>query len=243
MGFYFITASLHCCRIDFLLHIFSNCYSIDRIDLTLFKYPGIDSCVYWPPLSVNDTVHLLSPPPISLPHRPSVPTSTTLQPQVTWTIEANHAGGYQYRLCPATSKLDEACFQKMPLQFTGMQGLRWNGGPQHGGQEIFFNPTYVTEGTTPPSSQWVKNPIPLLGCGDGLPGPCKVPEFQPLCTNTTMCTGFGDGDVTNSRMVLVDYVKIPNDIPAGDYVLGWRWDCEQSNQIWQSCSDVTIVSE
>lgn len=58
-----------------------------------------------------------------------------------------------------------------------------------------------------------------------------------------MCTGFGDGDVTNSRMVLVDYVKIPNDIPAGDYVLGWRWDCEQSNQIWQSCSDVTIVSE
>jgi len=162
--------------------------------------------------------------------------------EVSWTIEANHAGGYQYRLCPASAKLDEACFQKTPLRFVGLQGLRWDGGPtQPGGQEIFFNGTYVTEGTTPPSSQWVKNPIPILGCDAGLPGPCKVPAFEPRCTNTTMCTGFVDGDVTNSRMVLVDYVQIPKELPAGDYVLGWRWDCEQSNQIWQSCSDVTIT--
>jgi hypothetical protein len=35
--------------------------------------------------------------------------------EVAWTIEANHAGGYQYRLCPADSKLDEDCFQKTPL--------------------------------------------------------------------------------------------------------------------------------
>ena len=37
-------------------------------------------------------------------------------------------------------------------------------------------------------------------------------------------------------------IQIPAGLPAGEYVLGWRWDCEQSNQIWQSCSDVMITS-
>ena len=62
--------------------------------------------------------------------------------------EANHAGGYQYRLAPkSAAPLTEALFQKLPLPFVGMQGIRWAGGPQHGGSEIFFNGTYVTEGT------------------------------------------------------------------------------------------------
>merc|ERR1719240_259888 len=37
-----------------------------------------------------------------------------------------------------------------------------------------------------------------------------------------------------------DSVVVPADIPAGDYVLGWRWDCEQTTQIWASCADITI---
>jgi len=61
--------------------------------------------------------------------------------EVSWTIEANHAGGYSYRLCSVQDELNEACFQKTPLAFVGLQGLRWAGGPQHGGQEIFFNGT------------------------------------------------------------------------------------------------------
>jgi hypothetical protein len=36
--------------------------------------------------------------------------------------------------------------------------------------------------------------------------------------------------------------QIPEGLAAGQYVLGWRWDCEESNQIWQSCSDVTIAA-
>ena len=28
---------------------------------------------------------------------------------------------------------------------------------------------------------------------------------------------------------------------AGEYVLGWRWDCEMSSQVWSSCADITIV--
>jgi hypothetical protein len=32
------------------------------------------------------------------------------------------------------------------------------------------------------------------------------------------------------------------DITPGEYVLGWRWDCEESTQVWSGCADVTIIS-
>jgi len=40
---------------------------------------------------------------------------------------------------------------------------------------------------------------------------------------------------------IVDKVVIPADIEAGDYLLSWRWDAEQSPQIWQNCADVQIA--
>ena len=80
--------------------------------------------------------------------------------EVSWTIEANHAGGYQYRLAPRTpAPLTEAEFQKTPLAFVGKQGLRWRGGTKNGGTEIWFNATYVTQGTKPAGSAWAKNPV------------------------------------------------------------------------------------
>jgi len=42
---------------------------------------------------------------------------------------------------------------------------------------------------------------------------------------------------------IVDKVAIPSDIEAGDYLLSWRWDAEQSPQIWQNCADVRIVDD
>ena len=41
--------------------------------------------------------------------------------------------------------------------------------------------------------------------------------------------------------VVEDTLVVPATIPAGDYVLGWRWDAEMTSQIWQSCSDITIA--
>lgn len=41
------------------------------------------------------------------------------QQDVSWSLYANHGGGYAYRLCPKTSKLSEDCFQKQHLQFVG----------------------------------------------------------------------------------------------------------------------------
>lgn len=39
---------------------------------------------------------------------------------------------------------------------------------------------------------------------------------------------------------VLDTVRVPQ-VPAGDYVVSFRWDCEQTPQIWSQCSDVTIV--
>jgi hypothetical protein len=41
---------------------------------------------------------------------------------------------------------------------------------------------------------------------------------------------------------IVDKVAVPENLEAGDYLLSWRWDCEQSHQIWQNCADVRILS-
>jgi len=40
---------------------------------------------------------------------------------------------------------------------------------------------------------------------------------------------------------IADEIKVPTDIDAGEYLLSWRWDCEESTQVWQNCADITIV--
>jgi hypothetical protein len=40
---------------------------------------------------------------------------------------------------------------------------------------------------------------------------------------------------------IVDKVLIPEGLQPGKWVLNWRMDQEESNQIWQSCSDITIT--
>jgi hypothetical protein len=39
----------------------------------------------------------------------------------------------------------------------------------------------------------------------------------------------------------VDDLRVPADLAPGEYVLGIRWDCEKSAQIWQNCADIEIV--
>ena len=40
---------------------------------------------------------------------------------------------------------------------------------------------------------------------------------------------------------VTDTVKVPADIAPGKWLLSWRWDCEESTQIWQNCADITVV--
>ena len=159
--------------------------------------------------------------------------------EVSWTIEANHGGGYQYRIAPADGPLTEESFGKIPLPFVGKQSLRWGGGSANGGSEISFDGTYVSEDTVPKGSAWVVNPIPR---NDWTGQHGVASGFKPHCNDTKMCQGMTDGSSAIPDLEIVDHVMIPLGTPPGSYVLGWRWDCEESNQIWQSCSDITITA-
>jgi hypothetical protein len=38
-----------------------------------------------------------------------------------------------------------------------------------------------------------------------------------------------------------DTVRVPSDLASGEYLLSWRWDCEESTQVWQNCADIRVV--
>ena len=40
-----------------------------------------------------------------------------------------------------------------------------------------------------------------------------------------------------------DLFRVPANLPAGPYVLGWRWDCEMSSQVWTTCADIAVVKK
>lgn len=40
---------------------------------------------------------------------------------------------------------------------------------------------------------------------------------------------------------IIDRVVVPKHLPTGEYMLSFRWDCEQTPQIWTQCADVTIT--
>lgn len=165
-----------------------------------------------------------------LPSHTSATWSIGSTQEVVFGITANHGGGYQYRLCPKSQALTEECFQKMPLALAGhTQRVRHDAT----GEEHEFTATVVSEGTVPTGSQWIMNPIPA--CSGPLGGdtpPCVGHQFEPPARGVV---GFHD-----LSWLVVDRLQVPADIPPGEYVLGWRWDAEQTPQIWASCADIII---
>lgn len=158
--------------------------------------------------------------------------------EVSWTVRANHGGGYQYRLCPKGDALTEECFQRTPLPFEGRSSLRW-GGEQ--GKRLWFDGTYVSEGTVPANSTWAMNPIPRVDATkypnkeDAFPAPCWEPNPPAEGGYGGLCSGWYGPD----NLEIVDNVRVPS-LPSGEYVVQFRWDCEESAQIWLNCADVTI---
>jgi hypothetical protein len=177
--------------------------------------------------------------------------------EVAFGLWANHGGGYQYRLCPAdSSNLDEECFKKMPLEYAdGKQAFFWNDGPNKG-KEIKIDATRLAARD---GSIWTKNPIPAYGCAAGgvNTGPgglsresqgCTGPQFTPAIDGheywgfSDYILGTGEKDKDTFLPFVKDFVKVPNAKP-GNYVLSWRWDCEQSPQVWNSCADIEISAQ
>ena len=164
-----------------------------------------------------------------------------------WYIRANHGGGYAFRLCAKSSSNSsgsncstESDFLKLPyLKFEATK-LRWNDGSEEN-----ITGTYITEGTFPEGSMWAMNPLPQSPSAD-FPPPCKSgtkpPVKAPMALgkyghNPGRCAGNWPTTVS-----IIDSVRVPSDTPAGEYVLSWRWDCEMTAQVWNACSDITIVA-
>ena len=177
--------------------------------------------------------------------------------EVGWTVMANHGGGYAYRLAPAGGPLTEETFGRTPLDFEGSSALRWDGDMS---AQLEFDAAArgweVREGTVPAGSAWRKNPIPSgLWAREG-------PQFAPVCdesdecrammsqgnwasgfgsAGTCKCSGFSNGGPLLPNLEVVDRVRIPAGLAPGRWVLQWRWDCEESDQVWMSCADVEIA--
>merc|ERR1712060_975990 len=44
-----------------------------------------------------------------------------------------------------------------------------------------------------------------------------------------------------NKFSVMDHVQVPS--TAGEYVLSWRWDCEETDQVWNSCADIVITDD
>ena len=147
--------------------------------------------------------------------------------EVAWAITANHGGGYAYRLCPidndTAESLSEECFQSHHLSFSGTTQKIVD--PE--GNLVSEAPlVWTSKGTHPEGSQWARNPFPMEeGVIDPIP---NLPD------------AFGRGPFNYS---VVDEVALPADLNPGRYVLSWRWDAEQTKQVWSQCSDVEIAAK
>jgi len=190
--------------------------------------------------------------------KPTTPTEWSIGSlqEVSWSIAANHGGGYAVRLCPRSSNLTEDCFQRHHLSFEGDHSWIQFGNDPSNRTKIRANRTTV--GTNPSGSQWTKVPIPSCGGryggGLGCDAGCAIPQFPSpvpgLWGNgpSNGCAGCDVNAPPHSQEVclksmsyqIVDKVKVP-DLPAGDYVLSFRWDCEQTPQIWSQCADIKIT--
>lgn len=96
-----------------------------------------------------------------------------------------------------------------------------------------LNAVRTNIGTYPMGSEWTRNPIPMenpnapMGKGRYIP----IPDM-PLI--------FGRGPFPFN---IVDTIHVPNDIASGEYVVSWRWDAEQTKQVWAQCGDVIVLQK
>eukprot|EP00937_MAST-01D_sp_MAST-1D-sp2_P002610 g2610.t1 len=79
------------------------------------------------------------------------------------------------------------------------------------------------------SQPWFRLPDPLSDA-QGRGSPVRPGDVEGRCS----------GDWTSGY--IVDTVRIPAGLAPGDWVLGWRWDCEETSQVWANCADVRVTS-
>jgi len=137
--------------------------------------------------------------------------------EVFWKSKAFHRGGYAYRLCKVNNgkiwEVTEECFQNGHLKFAG--DITWTYYDVHGDEP--WNP-----------DNWVAQPI--IKTNEG-----TTPEGSEWVKIDLPTHGGG------IHWAFKDLVEIPEDLEPGEYVLSFRWDCQQSPQVWNSCANIQIL--
>jgi len=138
--------------------------------------------------------------------------------EVYWESKAYHRGGYAYRLCKVKKgkiwKVTEECFQKGHLKFAG--DTTWT--------------YYDTKGDAPFNpDNWIAKPIVKTNIGTNPEGS----EWAKVNLPSELLGG--------THWAFKDLVEVPEDLEPGEYVLSFRWDCQQSPQVWNSCANIQIV--
>jgi len=64
-------------------------------------------------------------------------------------------------------------------------------------------------------------------------GLCDKVQFPSPVDNLSGFANLGNFSI-------VDKVEIPSTLEPGEYLMSWRWDAEQSSQIWQNCADISL---
>mmetsp|Transcript_2647 Transcript_2647/g.2632 ORF Transcript_2647/g.2632 Transcript_2647/m.2632 type:complete len:262 (-) Transcript_2647:254-1039(-) len=152
---------------------------------------------------------------------------------VEWCVsnDADHGGLYSYRVCTEDSIVAnfinpnytpnssdwtnlENCFQKGQLKCTDVDG-----------QNCAIHPDCNGTGwgcSKEGAKSW-------FACGPKDNGRCRSKGVGSCKTHN------GDGTILRDR------VKLPSGFTSNHTLLGFRWDCEDTGQLWLHCSDIKIV--
>jgi hypothetical protein len=66
-----------------------------------------------------------------------------------------------------------------------------------------------------------RNPAPCGAHSNPIPAPTAYNEWA---SDANECAG-----VWPTTVMIIDRLRVPTNIPPGEYVLGWRWDCEEAS--------------
>lgn len=174
--------------------------------------------------------------------------------EVAWGFVANHGGGYSYRLCKvdnldAVGSISEDCFQEIPLDFVG--DTQWIQYGEDNRNRTAIPAVRTSQGTYPPGSEWTRVPIPAcldpFNNGGGFffsntSCPYGTHFPQPGAGLHGYGSRYQAAGKPDFQWSIVDLVKIPKDLVPGFYILSFRWDCEQTPQVWSTCANLRLTS-
>ena len=149
--------------------------------------------------------------------------SLVANPQLSMKLYHISLGGYAYRLCKiggnGIAGVTEQCFQNGHLKFDGpdnwllfLQQVDESDKADAVVGSIRQPAIRTTVGTTPEGSEWTTFNIP------------DPEDFLPQY-------GYG----------IKDLVQVPESLEPGDYVLSFRWDCQRTDQVWQTCANIHVI--